>query len=1341
MDLTPLPAMDDGQLGQYAENTARALVPQGTAWGVRVMYGTKKCLGVIEKARDLAGKSASPAAEWLLDNWYLIQREGRESAAAFRRVHGLRFVRREGRQPVVLELARAFVHAAGAETGAERLKLFLDHAQRALPLTELELALLIPALKCALAERLARACRGLDGEEDQQGLAAYMGAAFTALRTISDGDYGTLLACASRVESILGKDPVGVYGKMDEDTRRRYRQRVCKLARRNGISEFDMAEKVLRRAAEGAGEARHVGYVLFCDQKHRGARVLYVGGIVLATLFLTLLAGFWLDSVWAALLLLLPVSDVVKNCADFLAVRLLPPRAVHRLALEKGIPAQGRTLCVTATLLTSAESGAELAGLLEQYRLANRDAGPELRFGLLADLPDGDHPMGGREQEWVDRARESVEKLNQKYGGGFYLFFRTPVFHTPDERYMGWERKRGALVELVRLLKGRRTGIKVLAGDSDGLAHTRYVLTLDSDTALNVGAARELVGAMLHPLNRPRVDPRRGVVTSGYGLLQPRVCVNLEAANRSQFSRIFAGQGGVDPYGTAASDVYHDLFDEGTYTGKGIFDVDAFYTCLDRRFPRNAVLSHDLLEGAYLRAGLAGDVELADGYPFQVTAYFSRLHRWVRGDWQALPWLLRAVRNQAGEKVLNPISSMTKWKIFDNLRRSLSPVSTLLALLLGMCLSGPVFAFAAGAAILSAASNLLLSGAELAFRGGHGFADRYHAAIIAGFGGILLQTLVQLLFLPFQAWVCASAAVTALWRMGVTHRGLLAWTTAAESERKSGGGIWAYYHKMWPLAAVGFFCILCAVFPAGAAAGLVWAASPAFAWALSRPTDVRRGVAEADQPFLRNEAGLIWTYFCDFLRPEDHWLPPDNWQEQPVGALTRRTSPTNIGMALLCCLAAGDMDLCGRKRGAELIGHMLDSLERLSRWDAGHFYNWYDTSTAAPLEPRYVSTVDSGNLCGSLIALREGLREWGEASLAERAGALADAMDFSPLYDRSRHLFAIGYDCAKEAYTRGWYDLMASEARQTSFLAVARGEVEPRHWRRLSRMLVGQDHYSGMASWTGTMFEYFMPHLLLPVYQNSLLYESMAFCVYAQKKRAEKGRAPWGISESCFFAFDGEMNYQYKAHGVQRLGLKRGLDRELVVSPYSSFLALATAPRSAVKNLRRLRALGLGGAYGLCEAADFTKARLTGEKPFESVRTYMAHHLGMSLLSIDNALNGQIMQKRFLRDASMSAYRELLQEKVPVGARIMRRPRREIPEKPKRDRSAYRRPREAADVPCFLKPDDKLIFLTPHPSYPKDTACKAEPYAPADGASGNPAQEDPGGAAEQSAGDERNPDV
>ena len=860
--------------------------------------------------------------------------------------------------------------------------------------------------------------------------------------------------------------------------------------------------------------------------------------------------------------------------------------------------------------------------------------------------------MGEEERRWVRRSEAAINALNEKYGGGFFLFFRQPVFQPSDERYVGWERKRGALLELGRLLKNRPTSLCVRAGEPDKLRGTRYIITLDSDTALNVGTAREMVGAMLHPLNRPQVDPKRRVVTAGYGLLQPRVGVELGAANRSQFSRIFAGQGGIDPYGGACSDVYHDLFDRGTYTGKGIFDLDAYIRCLDGRLPSNRILSHDLLEGAYLHAGLLEDVELTDGYPYKVTSYFFRLHRWIRGDWQLIPWLGRWVRDEKGERVKNPLSSVDKWKLFDNLRRSLSPVFTMVALLLGMCLSAPAFGAAATLAFVSAWSNLLLSGADLAFRGGTGLHRRYHATIIAGPGGMILQILVQLLFLPYHAWICTSAFVTALWRSLLSHKKLLEWVTAADSERKK-EGMWTNFRSQWPAVAVGAFAMAFARFPAGSAIGLVWAASPFFSWAMSRPRKEGHSANEDDRPFLLHQAGLIWGYFRDWLREEDHWLPPDNVQEKPWLGPARRTSPTNIGMALLSCVAAADLELTGQGEATEQIGHILDTLEKLPKWN-GHLYNWYDTSDCAPLQPRYISTVDSGNLKGCLIALRESLYEWGEGALARRAERLSDAMDLSVLYDKERKLFTIGYDAEKKEFTSGWYDLMAGEARLASYLAVALGEVDPRHWRRLGRGLVGENDYCGMASWTGTMFEYFMPNLLLPCEEGSLMYESLSFCIYAQKRRGSRTGKPWGISESGFYAFDPGMAYQYKASGVQALGLKRGLDKDLVVAPYASFLALLLAPRSAGRNLRRLRDMGLEGTYGLYEAVDFTASRLPEGEQWAAVRSFMSHHLGMSLVAIDNALKDAIMQKRFLRDCSMGAFRELLQEKVPVGADVIK---------------------------------------------------------------------------------------
>ncbi len=1262
---TPHVPMDEARLLKYAANAARSLKPSGAvpcrALASRLRENLEAVQGAAARLTDwAAGQKAVPGAvEWLLDNHYLAARAGEE---ARRTLKSGRPLRGDGAgEPLLWACARSALWAVpGLDTA--RLALFLQGFQSVLPLTERELSLLVSALAGVVVERLSALCG--DPSALQKGRVApeEMAKIFTALRALEGAGWSRLLEEASQVEGILAQDPTGHYPGMDGDTRRRYRQRLCRLARKGRMDEGAAARLALELARK---EGRHIGWYLYREPLGQPEKLPSGRGYAGAVAGLSLLAAL---ALWgaagtpvAALLLVLPLSDLVKNILDFTLVHLVPPRPVPRMELSGGIPKEGRTLCVVVSLLTGEDSGPQLAALLERYRLANRDAGPELRLGILADLPDSAGPMDSEGAAWVEGARQAVEALNEKHGGGFYLFFRPPALNPRDGRYMGHERKRGALTELARLLRRAPSGLEV-TGDRPWLDQVQYVITLDGDTALNVGSARALAGAMLHPLNAPVIDPARRVVVSGHALLQPRVAVELEAANKSFFSRVYGGLGGVDPYGSTASDVYHDLCDQGTYTGKGIFSVDAFLACLDGRFPDNAILSHDLLEGSYLRAGLLGEVELTDGCPYKVHGYFARLHRWIRGDWQLLPWLGRRVPNGEGGREGNPLPPLAKWKIFDNLRRSLSPVFTLLTLVLGICFSGKVFAIAGGVAVLSAASNLLLSGAELAVRrnGGH---RRYHSTIIAGLAGTVLQTALQLILLPWQAYVSLTAASSALWRMAVSHRNLLAWVTAAQAERR-GSTLWFYFRQGWFSAAIGLLVLFAAQLRIGRAAGLLWLMAPALAWLISRPARPGKKIPPAGRAFLLRQGELIWGYFAQFLREEDHYLPPDNWQEQPGPALARRTSPTNIGMALLSTMAAADLELLPQEKAVDLISHTLDTVERLEKW-RGHLYNWYDTATLAPLHPRYVSTVDSGNLRGCLIALREGLYRWGEAGLARRAEALSGAMDCAPLYDRERKLFSIGYEVERGELTNGYYDLMASEARQTSYICVAKGEVPPRHWRRLGRMLLGDNDYSGMASWTGTMFEYFMPHLLLPAEPNSFLYETLAFCVYAQKRRGSQAHAPWGISESAFYSFDPGMNYQYKAHGVQSLGLKRGLDSELVISPYSSFLALLLAPKSALANLRRLRDMGLEGKYGLYEAVDRTPSRLQGGAPYEVIRSYMSHHLGMSLVAIDNALRDNIMQKRFMRDCDMAAYRELLQERVPVGAPILRRPEREVPEKPR----------------------------------------------------------------------------
>ena len=715
--------------------------------------------------------------------------------------------------------------------------------------------------------------------------------------------------------------------------------------------------------------------------------------------------------------------------------------------------------------------------------------------------------------------------------------------------------------------------------------------------------------------------------------------------------------GGVDPYGGAASDVYQDLFHEGIFTGKGILDVAACQACLHGRLPEGKILSHDLLEGSYLRAGFLSDVELSDGYPYKVIAYFDRLHRWIRGDWQILRWLRGTVPTPYGVE-RNPIGKTSKFKIFENLRRSATSILIFLSMLLSVLIPTRGLVTAGIIGLLALAANLLLSFAAELGRGGGEFRTRYNSTIIYGVKGACMQTLIQLAALPHEAALTANAICLALWRMLVSKRNLLSWVTAAEAEGAQRKGLSASYRRMWAAPAAGALALVFSRSLAGWLLGMLWILTPWIAEGLSRPKREKKGLSAEDRAFLLEQARRMWRYFEDFVNPEENFLPPDNWQEQHANGLASRTSPTNIGLGLLVALGAKDLELISEERAYALIENILDSIERLDKWN-GHLLNWYDTKTREPLCPCWVSTVDSGNLAVCLTALKAGLD--GRGDLREKADALLRAMDFAPLYDPGRKLFYIGYDVDNQKPTDGWYDLMESEARQTSFYAVAKGIVPKEHWARLGRSLVSSGKYAGMASWTGTMFEYLMPNLLMPCYENSAIDESSRFALYCQKERTRGKRAPWGISESAFFAFDPDMNYQYKAHGVQKLGLKRGLDNELVISPYSSFLALGLAPEEAVANLRRLEELGLAGRYGLYEAADYTRTR---GAEFSAVKTFMVHHLGMSFLATVNALCEDIFVKRFLEDAEISAFRELLQEKVPVNPVVMDVRARQVPAKP-----------------------------------------------------------------------------
>lgn len=1247
--------MEQDRMRRLGAEEASAWTIEGRLPARRLAGGIRADLSALEgicRRLDQSGHREQPAVRWLLDNRYLIRRVGADAAGQCRGYGPLPALNGEERLPRIQRTGLALVKD-GART-AEALTAYLEGIQETEPLTEEELDLLPAALAAGLISALRReaeTAEALLGEGEaltasEEGIRDL----FSALRRLRDGGLLGELETLRMADRFLRQDPAGVYPQMDPDSRRRYREALCRGAKKAGRSQVAYAQQILEEACQAGPGENHIGRFLFPAARSGGD--WYFSLQLLLTTLLSLWAGFALGRWWGILLFLLPVSELVKNGLDFFLLRLVPPRPVFRLELKQGVPPEGKTLCVIAALLTGPDCVEEYAHKLERYALSSRRAGEQVSFGVLADLPDRAEPVTQEDRLLLNQLRARLEDLNRTYGGRFCLFFREPVYQERERRYQGKERKRGAILELTRYLRGHRSTLELLTGDEAALSGTKFLLVLDGDTILTIGSVTELVGAMLHPLNRPVLDRERRVVTAGYGILQPRVETELFSASATVFAKLFGGLGGLDPYGGATSDIYHDLFDQASFLGKGLIDLEAFGVCMDGRFPENRVLSHDLLEGSYLRTGWVSQVELMDSFPGSPLSWLSRYHRWIRGDWQLLPWLLPTVRDQAGQRVENPISRLAKWKIADNLRRSLAPPATVLALALGMLLGGPLFTIAALVALASAAVQLLYAMAELLYRRGAGSFRRYQAGRYTGFSGVLLRTIAQVLFLPVQGWTALSAVCTALWRLLVSKKRLLDWVPSAQNIGKP-EGLSHYCRRFLPSLLLGAAGLFWAVQPLGLLLGLGWLLAPFLFRHWAKPREAARVVSERDRAFLLHEGALIWQYFAQWLRPEYHYLIPDNVQALPDKGPATRTSPTNLGLALLSCLSAADLGLTFPKQALELVERQLTALEGLEKWH-GHLYNWYDIETAKPLTPRYVSTVDSGNLCGDLLALAQGLTELERPDLASRAKKLAEEMDFSWLYDPVRQLFYVGYDWERKNYPPNHYDLMASEARMTSYLAVARGEVPPRHWRRLSRALLQAGRYTGMASWTGTMFEYLMPQLLLPWYEDSLLSETLTFCLRQQRRRGSRAGIPWGISESAYYALDQEQNYQYKAHGVASLGLRRGLAQELVVAPYASYLALLVEPSAAIPNLRRLRDLGAEGRYGLYEALDYTPARgATRQHPLV-IQSWMAHHLGMSLVALDNCLSGGVWPRRLFQDPAMAAGQELLQEKIPVGAPVVR---------------------------------------------------------------------------------------
>ena len=1287
-----------------------------------------------------------------------------------------------------------------------------------------------------------------------------------SLRLLAATDWHAFVETMSVAERTLREDPGGVYGRMDFATRDHYRHVLERIARRSGLAEEQVARSCLQLAREAAARndgddrATHVGFYLvdrglpllesvtatrvplaLALQRIRG-RFIYLGPIALLTLAFGagLLAQAYASGARGWLLVsfgvvaLLCASQLAVALVNWLATLVVAPRLLPRMDFAKGIAPGSQTLVVIPTLIYSAQNVEDLVEALEVRFLANRD--DHLQFGLLTDFADAHEETLPQDEPLLQLAEQRIAELNEKHrgtnGGGiddiFFLFHRPRRWNPRERIWMGYERKRGKLGDLNALLRGGALDpFSRIVGRIAVLSGVKYVITLDTDTQLPRDSARQLVGTMAHPLNRARYDAASRRVTEGYGILQPRVAVSLTDTNRSRYAQLHGEEAGIDPYTRMVSDVYQDLFGEGSFIGKGIYDVDAFEQALKGRFPENRILSHDLLEGCYARSGLVSDVQLYEEYPARYSTDVSRRHRWMRGDWQLVGWLRRRVPKGDGSSEKNPLSSLSQWKIFDNLRRSLvSPALTVL-LLLGWTLLSPAWFWTAAVLAVFLIPALSASILGLFQKPGDVLLSQHLAAAAHSTSRNLAHAAFMLACLPYEAYFSLDAILRTLVRMLVTRRRLLEWKPSGQLDRGSDTQLLTSFREMWiapALAIATAAFLLHSRLDALAVAApilVLWLASPVIVWWLGRPLARRQARLAPEQTlFLRMVARKTWAFFETFVGPDDHWLPPDNFQESPATALARRTSPTNMGLALLANLSAYDFGYVPAGQLIERTRNAFATMHKLER-HRGHFYNWYDTQSLQPLLPIYVSTVDSGNLAGHLLTLRPGLlaladrkilaaqcfdglddtfraflgatRETAspavlrfqqvlESALAERPDTLAAArlalerlaasaaqvarglenapgtedhawaralerqcrdavdeltflapwtvlpgappelgglsridgiptlrelagleiellplidrrfeaaatpaerdwlaalksclaqassranermaeltqlalqvsemarMEYDFLYDDVRHLLAIGYNMTERRRDASYYDLLASEARLANFVAIAQGQLPQQSWFALGRLLTNAGSGATLLSWSGSIFEYLMPLLVMPNYENTLLDDSCRAAVRRQIEYGAQRGVPWGMSESGYNMVDAALNYQYRAFGVPGLGLKRGLSEDLVIAPYATALALMVAPEEACENLQRLARDGILGRYGFYEAIDYTPSRLRRAETSAVVRSFMAHHQAMSLLALAHLLLDRPMQQRFASDPLFQATLLLLQERIP----------------------------------------------------------------------------------------------
>ena len=1096
----------------------------------------------------------------------------------------------------------------------------------------------------------------------------------TSIKTIQRINFLEIFEKINGVEEILKKDPANIYDKMEYKTKEYYRNKIKEIAKKTKMSEIYIAKKIIELANEERTKTKekHIGYYLIdegteklykklgyknLNLKYQTKVKLYITTVVLLTFLLSLFwAKFFTKNIFlfviTSLLLIIPISELVIQTIQYILGKIVNPKIIPKMDFYKGIDEQNSTFIVIPTILKNKEKVKELFNKIEVFYIANKSK--NLYFALLGDCSESDKIDEIFDKEVINEGLKEIKRLNSKYPSNefpiFHFIYREREYNKSEGKYLGWERKRGLLTQFNEyILKNEKNKFKVNTINQEYLPNIKYVITLDADTDLVINSAQELIGAMAHILNKPEIDETRNLVIKGHALMQPRVGINLDISYKNLFTRIFAGAGGIDSYTNAISDIYQDNFDEGIFTGKGIYDVKIFSKVLKDRIPENTVLSHDLLEGNYLRCGLVTDIMLMDGYPQKYMSFMNRLSRWTRGDWQIARWLKSS------------LNLLSKYKIFDNLRRSLLEISTVLLLVwLLLIKSNLLLSILTIITVIIYPFILEIINLTMSRKEGEK-KQKTFTPNICGVKGALCRAIITFGCLPFKAFIELQSIAKTIYRLLVSHKKLLEWTTSEEAEKQAKTDIITYYKEMIinVIFGITFFtvgirnnCILILL------TGILWTIIPYIMYKISQIHGNQKNIDKLDnqeKEYVKQIAQRTWNFFKDYLTEENNYLITDNYQEDRKNLIVQRTSSTNIGLSMLAVISGYDMKFEDINNTIELLKNIINTVYYLPKWN-GHLYNWYNIKTKEPLIPRYISTVDSGNFVGYMYTtkgfLEENLKtnkdkQYIIEDLINKLNEMIQNTNFKLLYNEEQRIFSIGFNVEENKLTDSYYDLLASEARQASLIAIAKKDVPPKHWNNLSRTLTVLNKYKGLISWSGTAFEYLMPNINIPKYKGSLLDESCKFLIMNQILYSKKLGIPWGISESAFNLKDLHSNYQYKAFGIPWLGLKRGLADEMVVSTYGSILAITEKPKEVVENLKVLEKQEMYNKYGFYEAIDYTPERLSKGKKYEPVKTYMAHHQGLILLSINNLFNNQILQQRFMNNPEIRAVSILLQERMP----------------------------------------------------------------------------------------------